>query len=306
MAANGRLILPDDRLPFTPAQFGLLDTATEIPDMETYWRMGLTFEPLCADASSTFAECLSVTRGSPPDVVDDTPGPPDAKASTFEHQIRGVLPFTVYAETKCSSQGGWERARKRAADALTRAEDRIVETVFWTGTAGGTEVVFPHLAATSALVEEGSGSGSATLQEAATDVTPGGTALGIVDALGVLEREIGSCYDGVGTIHVSRRLIPWMADHNQLVVKSGLITTLLGTKVAAGRGYPETGPDGTTATNSVWMFATGEVFYHRDDIFQPTDRETFDRADNTVIALAERTYVIGWDCCILAIEVSTA
>jgi hypothetical protein len=290
--------MADDRLPFTPASFGLLNTATPLPELERHWSMGLTWEPNCGDASSTWAQCLAVERGSPP--TDPGPaGTPEAKAATASSVIRGAIPFTVYVEHDCSAVGGWDRVRKRAADALTRAEGRIVESVFWTGEAAGTEVVFPHLAADAVLIEDEAG--GAPLQEAAEIVA---SPLGIVDALGELEGAIGSCYDGVATIHVPRKLIPRMASNGMIRAQGGLINTTLGTKVAAGRGYPGTGPAGTEAAGVEWMYATGEVFYRRGEIVQPTDVETLNRATNTIKALAERTYVIGWDCCILAIPVT--
>lgn len=297
--ANGRLLLDDAQVPFTPAQFGLLDTATPLPDLPNSWKMGLTYEPNCGDAAATWAECLAVTRGSPETLPDTTPGTPPAKAVTALNLIRGAIPFTVYVVARCSSVGGWERAKGRATDALTRAEGRVVEEVFWTGeTASGTETAFPHLAADADLIEPGAG--GAVLQEAAETIT---TPLGPVDALSELESAIGSCYDGQATIHAPRKLIPRLASQGVVKATGGQLTTILGTKVAAGRGYPGTGPAGTEAAGVEWMYATGQVFYRRDEIFSPTDRESFDRARNTVMALAERTYVIGWDCCVFAAPV---
>jgi hypothetical protein len=161
--------------------------------------------------------------------------------------------------------------------------------------------VFPHLAANAVLREPEAG--GATLQEAATVVA---TALNPVDALSELEGAIGACYDGVATIHAPRKLLPRLAAQGVVKAQGGLITTILGTKVVAGRGYPGTGPTGADVADQSWMYATGEVFYRRGDVVQPTDRESFDRARNTMKALAERTYVIGWDCCVLTVPVSIA
>lgn len=296
--ANGRLILPDDRLPFTPAQFGLLSAATELVGLEPHWQMGLTWEPLCADGTATYAACTTVVRGSP-QTVPGTAADPAAKTPTFTNLIRGAVPFTVYVESSCSPTAGQDRLRKRAADALTRNEEEVVEAVFWSGQAGGTEAVFPHLAEDTLLVEPEAG--GATLQSAAQVVA---SPLGIVDALGELEGALGSCYGGVGTIHVPRKLIPRMASNGMVKAQGGLITTTLGTVVVAGRGYPGTGPDGTEAAGVEWMYGTGAVFYVRGDIFQPAERETFNRARNAVVSLAERTYVVGWDCCVLATPVT--
>jgi hypothetical protein len=297
--ANGRLILPDDRLPFTPAQFGLLSAATELTGLENHWQMGLSWQPLCADATATYAACTTVVRGSPETIPDTTPPDPAGKTATFDALLRGATPFTVYVEHDCSPSSGPDVLRKRAADALTRVEESVVEAVVWSGQAGGQEAVFPHLAADAGLVEEGPG--PATFQEAAVTVA---TPLGPVDALSELEGALAGCYKGVGTLHIPRKLIPRLASQGVLKAQGGLLTTILGTKVAAGTGYPGTGPAGTEAAGVEWMYATGAVFYARGDIFQPRDAESFDRARNTVKALAERTYVVGWDCCVFATPVT--
>lgn len=313
--ANGRLILPEAQLQalFTPAQYGLLDTATELPELPPHWQQGLTWEPLCADGTTTYARCLVVVRGGSdeeeipvgPDVPAEEGGPadPEDKAATFDHQVSGATPFAAVVEVDCSPTAGPDRIRRMAGEALTRSEGRIVEEAFWTGQAAGAEVVWPHLAADTPLIEPDAG--GAVLQPAA-EVLNGGVATDIVSAFGWIESALGQCYDGVGTLHVPRVLIPHADNHNLIETRAGLMTTSLGTKVSAGRGYPGTGPDGTDGgtTGVQWIYATGEVFYKRGDAWQPSVVESFDRARNTIRAIAERTYVFGWDdCCLLAIPV---
>jgi hypothetical protein len=309
--ANGRLILGDNQVPFTPAPYGLLDTATELPQLGRHWQQGLTWEPLCAAGFTTYSRCLVVVRGVSdaeeepvgPDVPGDEGGPvdPDAKEASTFHQIRGATPFAAVAQIDCSPVAGPERIHRMSAEALTRSEGSQVEATFWTGQAAGQEVVWPHLAADTPLIEPQAG--GAVLQPAA-EVLNGGTAVGVTTALGLLEEALGDCYDGVGTLHVPRALIPAMADHSLIEARAGLLNTTLGTKVAAGRGYPGTGPDGTETPGVRWVYATGEVFYQRGEIFQPSVVESFDRERNTVRAMAERAYVLGWDCCLLAIPVT--
>jgi hypothetical protein len=306
--ANGRLILTDaqQQALFTPAPYGLLDTATELPELPPHWQQGLTWEPICAEGFTTYSRCLVVVDASDVplggDVTEEEGGPPEPpakEASTF-HQIRGATPFAAGVEIDCSPQAGPDRIRARAAEALTRVEQRQVEATFWTGVAAGEAVVWPHLAAETALVEPEAG--GAELQPAVT-VLSGSTPLDIVAAVGLLEEALGDCYDGVGTLHVPRLLVPYMAASTLVTARAGLLNTPLGTKVAAGRGYPGTSPAGVDSEDVRWIFATGEVFYRRGDIWQPNSVESFNRGNNTVRAMAERTYVLGWDCCLFAVPV---
>lgn len=97
--------------------------------------------------------------------------------------------------------------------------------------------------------------------------------------------------------------VKFIADHNLITTRSGTMYTPVGSKVVIG-DYPGTGPDGSTTEGATWMYATGEVFFARDrepTRFRPA--ESFDRDVNTLSMIAERTYVIGWDCCLMAIPI---
>jgi hypothetical protein len=52
------------------------------------------------------------------------------------------------------------------------------------------------------------------------------------------------------------------------------------------------------------MYATGAVFYFRGDVMVNPRAESLDRSVNTVKMIAERTYVLGWDCCHFAVQTS--
>lgn len=297
--ANGRLNLTDEQIRplFTPRLYGLLDTATELPDLPPHWQQGLTWEPLCPDSYSTYSRCLVITQES--DDIGEAPDPPEKDESTF-NLIRGALPFTVVDEIHCNPTAGPERIRRWAAEALIRSEQRQVEETFWTGVAANQQVVFPHLAADTELVEPEAG--GAQLQLAADVVFP--SPLPVHMALGALEAGIADCYDGIGTIHVPVELMEYLAEASLITTQAGVARTKLGNKVVAGAGYPGTSPAGAAPTEgTLWIYATGEVFYKRGEIFQPSTVESFDRARNTIKAQAERTYVIGWNCCLLAVQV---
>jgi hypothetical protein len=85
-----------------------------------------------------------------------------------------------------------------------------------------------------------------------------------------------------------------------------LLYTANGNKVAVGAGYPGSGADGSARTsNSATIFATGNVFGFRSDvrIRAPQGAAAMDRSTNTMKMIAERTYVLAWDCCHLAANV---
>jgi hypothetical protein len=83
------------------------------------------------------------------------------------------------------------------------------------------------------------------------------------------------------------------------------MTTKNGNKVAIGGGYPGSGPDGAPrAANTTWLYATGNVFGYRSNVRvrAPQGAESIDRSNNTIKMIAERTYVLGWDCCHFAVQ----
>lgn len=291
--ARGRLLINSGMLPFTSPQYDLLSTATQLDPSNAHWRMGITWEPLCPESSGTYDPCTAVVDNA--GEADQAPAPP-AKSATTEWQVRGATPFTAYSSIECAPVGQWDQLSETNQQALLRSEARFVETAFWTGVVAGQEVVFPHLAADSTVFDGGD-----LLQPAATIVsnTPQELHVGI----GLLEDAMRDCYPGVATIHLPINLVALASLGELLETRSGRMFTKLGSKVVAG-DYPGTAPDGTTDAGVTWVYATGEVFYMREPT--PTRfriADSFDRAVNTVEVIAERTYVIGWDCCLFAIPI---
>ena len=81
----------------------------------------------------------------------------------------------------------------------------------------------------------------------------------------------------------------------------GRLVTPGGNLIVAGGGYPGTGPDGSTpADDTTWMYATGAAFGYRSNVFFTQVRDSLNRATNTLRMQAERTYLIGFECCHLA------
>jgi hypothetical protein len=233
-------------------------------------------------------------------------GEPLSKTATTSIGLRGATPFTVFAEVDCSAVGFWERAADIVGSALTQSEQLQVERAFWTGLAGGQPVVFPHIAEDETIVDEF----GVTLQTAATIVSGDSTPLDIVSALGRLEQALAECYDGVGIIHAPRNLIAPMADAFLIRQEGSRYRTAGGNIVVFGAGYTGSSPAGTTIPGQTWMYATGMMFIYRSPaqvlpIQGGPNQSSFNRTENTVHAIAERTYVLGWDCCHLAVNVAT-
>jgi len=278
----------------TPLPYGLMSVVQMPTDDvdKTHWRNGVQYQPdACEVALSTTAQCPVVTGYG--------------KVATTEGvQTKGAQPFTVYASISCTPVGNyWEEAEARVIAALTNGEARAVEDVFWTGgiDAPSDTSIYPHLAANAAVYDD---SGNVLLQPAATVIVTG--AVDIVEAVGLLETNLASCYGGVGVIHAPRAALAHMAA-NHLIEKSGqTIRTVGGTPVAFGAGYPGTSPAGATpASGTAWLYATGAISLRRSDPVITSNRvQGLDRSVNTLQLYAERTYAIGWDCCLLAIPVS--
>jgi hypothetical protein len=286
---------------FSTLPFGLLTALPEYIRSPTdpHWQAGVNYESICGTSSTTYDDCLVVTGSGIGQPVPPSP----AKADTGTDLIkRGATAFTVYTEVDCSAPGFWERAEDVVGVAITRNEEFQVEQAFWTGVAGGQTAVFPHLAANAQILDES----SILIQTAATQVS-GGATFDIVEGLGRLEAAIAGCYDGVAIIHVPMSLNPAMVS-NFLIARDGpRYRTANGNIVVFGAGYrgtPPTDPSGTVPANSAWIYATGSLFIYRSGVTVFPRQESIDRAENTVKAIAERTYVIGWDCCHYAVQIS--
>lgn len=274
---------------FTALPYGLWDTIQTPSSDGSHWQNGVTWIERCPTGDTTYDECLSVTGvGAPPE--------PAAKTANVGQELRGALPFTVHAEFECSPVG-LGSAEAIASDALARVEQTQIEAAFWTGTAGGQPVVFPHLAADAEVLD-----GDVVLQPVAS---PAVTGVDVAQALGALEQELADCYKGQGVIHVPRAALPTLDAWNLARDDgNGHLVTLAGNLIVAGTGYTGSGPDGTTpAAGTTWIYATGAAWGYRSDPYVSQLRDSLDRTSNTLRMQAERTYVIGFECCLLAAHI---
>lgn len=274
---------------FTALPYGLWDTIqTPSPD-GVHWQQGVTWTERCPTGDTAYDECLAVTgTGAPPE--------PPAKTANVDQSSRGATPFTVYAEFDCSPVGLGD-AQSIAQDALARVEQLQVEEAFWTGVAGGQAVVFPHLAAGAEVLD-----GDVVLQSVATPTVTGAD---VAHALGVLEQQLAGCYAGQGLIHVPRSALATLAAWNLIEQRDDGLFTPGGNRIVAGGGYTGTGPDGTApADGTTWIYATGAAWGYRSDVYFSQVRDSLNRSSNTLRMLAERNYLIGFECCLLAAHIT--
>lgn len=283
--------------PRTPMPYGLLEAVDLRTDADPHWQAGVEWQPLCGGSSTTFDFC--VTGGAPPRLAD-----------TGGRDMRAALPFTVYAEIDCSPVGPtWDNEMNDARRLLELTEQYQVERAFWTGQITGLtgleNRVMPHLAANTAVTEQigGSPSNLITLQTAATVVS--GSAVAATAGIGALEAALAACYDGEAILHVPVQAIPVMAS-NVLFYRDGpALRTFNGNRVVAGAGYANTSPSGVPAApGTAWIYATGALFAYKSDVKQFTREQSLDRSVNTLKAIAQRNYVLGWDCCHFAVLIN--
>lgn len=137
----------------------------------------------------------------------------------------------------------------------------------------------------------------------ATDITPSGTAVSLVNGLALLEQYAGANYGGRAVIHMSRanalRLISLMA----VYVVGDHLETALGTLVIAGGGYGGLSLPSAPAAGAGWMYVTGAVNIWQGRTFvSPIALDN--PYDNQFKALAERVYVPTYECIHAAVEVT--
>lgn len=293
---------------FTPLPYGLLSTV-QTPPPEDHWQNGITYTTRCGGGGTTYDECIVVTGTALPGGSGPPPSQP-TKVANVQQGVRAATPFTVVAEFDCAPVG-FEDLNTAAADALTRVESWHVERAFWTGLSGPlgaqARLVFPSLT---------NGAGfpiGSTLVDAQSiplqmPIVTGGGPFKPSRALGVLEGLLADCYKGAGVIHIPQGILPVFAGAGASasnVIKQGAqLRTLNGNLVAVGAGYLGTGPDGATPpAGQSWIYGTGSVAMRRSDVRAVDARESFDRAKNTQKMIAERTYVLNWDCCHFAVSV---
>jgi hypothetical protein len=262
--------------------YGLLSVVEPLNVTSEHWQNGVIWQSRCPNTSITYDECIAVTGvGGPP------PAQP-TKVDTVPREMRVATSFTPYLEIDCSPVGAGDLAAY-VRTAYGTEEPYAVERALWTGQAtNNATVVFPHLAA-GARVLDADANVLQTLPVTGGPYKP-------TDALGFLESQMALCLGTIGTIHIPRRALP--AFWGNLSTNAGRLRTIGGNLVAAGSGYTGSSPTGAApSTGQAWVYGTGQVFGRWGDIRVLDMPGSFNRAKNTQKMIAERTYLLGWDCC---------
>lgn len=253
-----------------------------------HWRQGVTWQEWCGGADTTYADMCGIAVTGTGGAIPPAP----ALTPTAGVENRGATAFTVYAGFECSLIGLPDT--DQAAAALARSEAYQVSRAFWTGSAGGQDTVWPHLAADTVLDDPQ----GIRLQTAASPLLTGGADDAAV-AVGVLDDYLAAEYGGQGLVHVPPAALPTLRSRKLLCEDdaSGALLTPGGHRVVAAAGYDGSGPDGAApAAGTAWLYATGAAFGYRGDVVVRDFPGTFDRANNTVHKLASRTYLLGFEC----------
>jgi len=108
--------------------------------------------------------------------------------------------------------------------------------------------------------------------------------------LGVAEQELADLYRGMGVLHMNRATATVLCDN--LYSDGQIMRTKLGTPVVVGGGYEVPGV----------IFGTGPVVIYRGEV--DTRQFAISKPNNKVSYIAQRDYVVGWDCGIFCVTLS--
>lgn len=256
-----------------PSRWGLIDAGDLVPESNPKFRNGIQFEPLgCAGPAKLSAtECLPA-------------GDPEVDPRDFGDNgvpLQTADPVILYNGFTCKAVGISDADMKaRASAALAAGESTGLERAVW-------------------------GLASTRLMDPDTEVLTG-SAVPLVKGVGLLEEYVSDNYGGVPIFHAPRKVSSHAGEKQQVRWDGGKPVTTVGSRWSFG-AYQNTDPDGAAAAvDTAWIVATGRVQIRRSDVaVRPANREqSFDRVNNTIFALAERTYVVSWECFRAAVLVS--
>jgi hypothetical protein len=200
-----------------------------------------------------------------------TTGPcidPEVDALTEDDycEVLTYEPFTVYAFNNDAIPGHTlAEHEQHAIDRLVNSEQRSVEEQLWT------------------LMQTEAG-GSTDLSGAPLDYV-----------LGFIEQRAAEVYGGTAVIHMSRLTTTMLYGH--LYKSGGRLVTSLGTPIVSGGGYDIVG---ASAPITAEIYFTGPLAIWRGDI--DTRQNAVNKPVNEVSIVAQRDYVIGWDCVVEGVQ----
>lgn len=257
-----------------PLRYGLFQAAIGPLDLPVHGRNGgLRYvTSVCADGFGYEIEC-----------VDDQN---DKSASWTENGTTTVLgvPFIVYATMQCAPVGySYEEQRAFVVDRLKSVEQAVVEGILATGAVGQ----FPSLLAADGIVS----------------VTGGGTTP--VEVVSELETALYCGFDGStiygqpGVLHMTIPVFNQLKSDHLIEFDGTRWRTPIGTVVSTGC-YTGDGVDGTPqADGTSYIYITGQTVIWRTSDAQleiPPVEGALDRTTNQMMMIAEREYVVTYEC----------
>jgi hypothetical protein len=257
-----------------PLRYGLFAAAQGPLDLPVHARNGgLRYvTALCAEGFNYEVECIATLN---------------SKSSFFSAGTTTVtgVPFVVVATVKCGSVGYTpEEQRAWVIERMRGVEQAVVEETFSTGAVAQS----PSLTAASGII------------------TVAGAGDTITDVVGELER---ARYCGFGAnatqygpraiLHVAIPVLERMRQEHLVEWDGTRWRTAMGTVVSAGC-YANNDPAGAAPVDGVfWLYITGQTVVWRTS---DTDMEimpiegALQRSTNQVLMMAEREYVVTYEC----------
>lgn len=117
----------------------------------------------------------------------------------------------------------------------------------------------------------------------------------IRNAIALMEAAFAASYGGTPVIHLPRYCASLVAD--EMNTRGNVMLTPLGSQVVAGGGY---GPTITADPASATAYVTGPIVIARGEV---QTANAIDTNINSLSGLAQRLYVTGWDCGVLAVTI---
>lgn len=191
-------------------------------------------------------------------------------------------PFIVYSSLVCGLVGMDEtRMRRFLMDRLKAGEQAVVENIFSRQLFGQS----PGLSNNAGVVT-------------VTAVTTGANA-----SVAELEAAFYATYGLTGTIHVPFLVAQRMFAGGGLRWDGRLWRTAAGSIVSIGNYAGRSPADAAPAAGTAWIYMTGQVSLWRtpdSDVYITPFQNAFSRTTNQLTALAEREYVLNFDCAVFA------
>jgi hypothetical protein len=213
-------------------------------------------------------------------------------SKTFDGGLTDITgdPFVVYTSSTCGTVGETsDRVQGIVAERLRVGEQAAVENVFSQQLNGQA----PGLA----------NNASAATLTAATTLTA---------AIGSLEGWLyGTQQYGLkGVIHVPALAATYFRENNSMLPDDeGVFRTPIGTAISMGN-YSGLEPNGSApAAGHTTVYITGMVAVYRDpaaNVFVSPYGETVAKATNQYLAVAERSYIVTFDCFVAGIDITLA